>query len=105
MILDFTSVDYLDSSAIFSLERLHLGLQRLGIALYLSAVKGSVYDVMNHSGFIETVGALHVKFNNWAAYEEASAIPSRAPWYAQSFVSNEFPATELTSLVRLLVAD
>jgi SulP family sulfate permease len=53
------SVNDIDASGAATLEGLRLALQSEGIALYISAAKKQVWDVLDRAGFIDALGASH----------------------------------------------
>ena len=56
LLLSMESISYVDSSAMHMLEELVDTLNRLGITIIFSGVKGPVRDQMTRSGFIQKVG-------------------------------------------------
>lgn len=56
LVLVWTAVNYIDSSALDSLTRLNNKLQQQGIALYLAEVKGPVMDQLECSTLLDQLG-------------------------------------------------
>jgi SulP family sulfate permease len=54
------SVNEIDASGVETLESLHIALANEGIALYLSAVKKQVWDVLERAHFLDTIGREHI---------------------------------------------
>jgi SulP family sulfate permease len=54
------SINDIDASGIETLGSLHQALQRENIELYMSAIKKQVWDVMDRTGIIDTLGPAHI---------------------------------------------
>jgi sulfate permease, SulP family len=59
LILDATAVNFIDASALETLEALHRELLDAGVALYLASIKGPVMDRLEAIGFVEKIGSDH----------------------------------------------
>jgi len=59
IVLIGTAVNFIDASALETLESLHHELGEAGIALHFAAIKGPVMDRLRRSGFVEQVGVDH----------------------------------------------
>ena len=60
LVLVGTAINFIDASAMETLESLLQELRDGGVALYLAAIKGPVMDRLVESGFVEKLGANHV---------------------------------------------
>ena len=67
IVLIGTAVNFIDASALETLESLHHELREAGIALHFAAIKGPVMDRLRRSGFVEQVGAHHFHESTHAA--------------------------------------
>ena len=57
LILIGTAINFIDASALETLESLHQELQDAGVEFHLAAIKGPVMDKLRAIGFIEHIGA------------------------------------------------
>jgi sulfate permease, SulP family len=57
LVLICSAINFIDASALETLEGLIVDLQGAGVQLYLAEVKGPVFDRLQHIGFIEKLGA------------------------------------------------
>lgn len=69
VVLDFAAVNGLDSTAAEALARQHDEYQAQGVALYFTAVKGPVRDIMHRSGLMDKVGRAHFFMDNEQAMQ------------------------------------
>ena len=60
MVLVFSAVNFIDASALESLENLVSELESAGVALYLAEVKGPVMDRLTGTGLIKKIGQDHI---------------------------------------------
>lgn len=60
LVLIGTAVNFIDASALETLESLHHELHDAGVALHLAAIKGPVMDRLNAIGFVDAIGLDHV---------------------------------------------
>ena len=70
LVLVCSAVNFIDSSALESLERLMDELRSAGVTLHLSEVKGPVMDRLRAIGFIDHLGAQHVYLSTHQAMLE-----------------------------------
>ena len=54
--LIFTSVSYIDTTALEALENINHSLLQKNIKLHFSEVKGPVMDKLKHTNFLEQIG-------------------------------------------------
>lgn len=59
-ILRMRFVPFMDTTAIYNLTELHRHLERRGVKLVLSGVNSHVYETLQHSGLVDTIGAEYV---------------------------------------------
>lgn len=59
IVLIGTAVNFIDASALETLESLHHELREAGVALHFAAIKGPVMDRLRRIGFVDQVGADH----------------------------------------------
>jgi len=64
LILLGTAINFIDASALETLESLNNELQSAGVELHLAAIKGPVLDRLRKIGFVEMIGEDHVHFSN-----------------------------------------
>ena len=64
LILLGTAINFIDASALETLESLDDELQSAGVELHLAAIKGPVLDRLRKIGFVEMIGEDHVHFSN-----------------------------------------
>lgn len=57
LVLICSAINFIDASALETLEGLHDDLQAAGVQLYLAEVKGPVFDRLDKIGFIHKIGA------------------------------------------------
>jgi SulP family sulfate permease len=74
MILDFSSVTDLDSSADVALGELANGYAARGVEFYLSNVKGIILDVMRRSGFYDRLGPARFFVSTHEAVSHAQTL-------------------------------
>ena len=74
MILDFSSVTDLDSSADIALGEIADDYAARGVEFYLANVKGIILDVMRRSGFYDRVGAGRFFVSTHEAVSQAQAL-------------------------------
>lgn len=60
LLLICSAVNFIDASALATLESLVSELRAAGVAFYLSDIKGPVMDRLKVIGFVETIGADHI---------------------------------------------
>jgi SulP family sulfate permease len=60
LVLVFSAVNFIDASALESLENLQSELQAAGITLYLAEVKGPVMDRLKGTGLVKKIGQDHI---------------------------------------------
>ena len=63
VILIGTAINFIDASALETLESLQHELQGAGIEFHLAAIKGPVLDELTAIGFVAQVGADHIHFS------------------------------------------
>jgi SulP family sulfate permease len=68
LVLDGAAVNYIDASALKTLEALVHDLRNAGVTLYLSSIKGPVLDRLRAVGFIDTFGAHRVFLSTHDAF-------------------------------------
>ena len=74
VVLICTAVNFIDASAIETLESLVHNLRGEGVILHLSDVKGPVMDQLNRTHFIDTMGDGEVFFTTDAAMRKLAGI-------------------------------
>jgi SulP family sulfate permease len=74
VVLIFTAVNFVDASALETLEQLITNLRQEGITLHLSEVKGPVMDQLSNTLFLEHLGAGKVFFTTDQAMKELAGI-------------------------------
>jgi SulP family sulfate permease len=57
------AINFIDSSALETLESLREELSSAGVDLHLASVKGPVLDSLRHIGFVDLIGEDHIHFN------------------------------------------
>lgn len=60
LLLIGSAINFIDASALATLESLVIELRDAGVAFYLSDIKGPVMDRLKAIGFVETIGADHI---------------------------------------------
>jgi SulP family sulfate permease len=60
LVLICSGINFIDASALETLENLIEGLKESGISFYLAEVKGPVMDNLLRVGFIDKLGADHI---------------------------------------------
>ena len=63
VILIGSAINFIDASALETLESLHNELQSAGVELHLAAIKGPVLDQLRKIGFVEKIGEDHIHFS------------------------------------------
>lgn len=63
VILIGTAINFIDASALGTLEALHAELYAANVELHLAAIKGPVLDQLKRIGFVEQIGADHIHFS------------------------------------------
>ncbi len=58
-----SAINFIDSSALETLESLREELQSAGVDLHLASIKGPVLDSLRHIGFVDLIGEDHIHFN------------------------------------------
>jgi len=58
-----TAINFIDASALETLESLHVDLQEAGVAFHLAAIKGPVLDRLRTIGFVDALGEEHIHFS------------------------------------------
>ncbi len=71
VVLDASSINQLDSSADTALHELLRDYRARGVELYIANVKGPVRDVMERSGFLDSLGQNHFFLTTHEAVSEA----------------------------------
>jgi SulP family sulfate permease len=57
------AINFIDSSALETLESLRAELQSAGVDLHLASIKGPVLDGLKQIGFVDLIGEDHIHFN------------------------------------------
>jgi SulP family sulfate permease len=57
------AINFIDSSALETLESLREELNSSGVDLHLASIKGPVLDSLRHIGFVDLIGEDHIHFN------------------------------------------
>ncbi len=60
LLLIGSAINFIDASALATLESLVIELRDAGVSFYLSDIKGPVMDRLKAIGFVETIGADHI---------------------------------------------
>ena len=71
-----TAVNFIDASALETLEPLHQELQDAGVTFHLAAIKGPVLDRLQAIGFVERFGAEHIHLTTHAAMTAIGCLPA-----------------------------
>jgi SulP family sulfate permease len=74
VVLIFTAVNFIDASALETLETLVLNLKQEGITLHLSEVKGPVMDQLSQTHFLELMGEGQVFFTTDQAMRKLAGV-------------------------------
>lgn len=74
VVLICTAVNFIDASALETLEQLVLNLRDEGVTLHLSEVKGPVMDQLNSTHFIEHMGVGNIYFTTDEAMRELAGV-------------------------------
>ncbi|HIK46513.1 MAG TPA: sulfate permease, partial [Leptolyngbyaceae cyanobacterium M65_K2018_010] len=69
LVLICSGINFIDGSALETLERLMAQLQSMGVQLNLAEVKGPVMDGLEKIGFVEHLGREHIFLSTHAAME------------------------------------
>ena len=69
-----TAVNFIDASALETLESLHKELADSGVTFHLAAIKGPVMDRLIKIGFIESFGAEHVHLSTHDAMQAIGCV-------------------------------
>jgi SulP family sulfate permease len=69
IVLDGTSINSVDASALNTLEGLIRRLGDAGVTLHLSGVKGPVMDTMQDAGFVQKIGLERIHAETQDAFE------------------------------------
>lgn len=77
-VLICTAVNFIDASALETLESLHESLRDAGVTFHLAAVKGPVLDRLEHIGFVEQFGREQIHLTTHAAMQAIGKLPSDA---------------------------
>ncbi|NTW04334.1 MAG: STAS domain-containing protein, partial [Oscillochloris sp.] len=67
MVLIGSAVNFIDSSALHTLEHLREELHDAGVQLHLSEIKGPVMDGLHKAGFVEQLGTQHIHMSTHEA--------------------------------------
>lgn len=73
-ILIGTAINFIDASALETLESLYRQLKDAGVTLHLAAIKGPVMDKLQAIGFIDRIGAAQVHMSTHAAMKAIGNI-------------------------------
>jgi SulP family sulfate permease len=76
-ILIGTAINFIDASALETLETLHRSLKDAGVTLYLAAFKGPVMDKLKEIGFISHIGSEHVYMSTHEAMKAIGAVSTQ----------------------------
>jgi SulP family sulfate permease len=63
VVLIGTAINFVDASALETLESLHEELAAAGVELHFAAIKGPVLDRLRAIGFVDRIGADHIHFS------------------------------------------
>lgn len=74
VILICTAVNFIDASALETLEQLIHNLRDVGVTLHLSEVKGPVMDQLNSTPFVEQMGNGKIFFTTDEAMQELAGV-------------------------------
>ena len=70
LLLICSAVNFIDASALETLESLHEELEDAGVRLTLAEVKGPVMDRLEAIGFVDRIGRERVHLSCWVAWCE-----------------------------------
>lgn len=68
LILIWSAVNYVDASALETLEALHGQLRSAGVTLHLAEIKGPVLERLDAIGFVDSVGPENIHFSTHDAF-------------------------------------
>lgn len=69
-----TAVNFIDASALETLEMLHNQLKNAGVTLHLAAIKGPVMDKLKAIGFIDHIGEEHIHLSTHEAMKAIGIV-------------------------------
>lgn len=76
LVLIGTAINFIDASALETLESLHVDLQEAGVAFHLAAIKGPVLDRLRAIGFVDALGEDHFHFSTHDAMIALGYVPA-----------------------------
>lgn len=79
VLLICSAVNFIDASALESLEDLNTRLGDAGVTLHLAEVKGPVMDRLNRIGFVEHLGQDRIFLSTHAAFKALDALRASTP--------------------------
>jgi SulP family sulfate permease len=74
LVLISSAINFIDSSALHSLESLADELRDSGVALHMAEVKGPVMDGLKRAHFVERLGAEHFHLTTHAAMRSLGCV-------------------------------
>ena len=74
MVLVLSAVNFIDASALESLENLVSELETAGVALFLAEVKGPVMDRLNGTGLVKKIGQDHIFLSTHQAMQSLECV-------------------------------
>ncbi|MCA9980317.1 MAG: STAS domain-containing protein, partial [Anaerolineales bacterium] len=71
-----TAINFIDASALESLDAMHHALKDAGVTLHLAAMKGPVMDRLSASGLIDDIGRENVHLSTHEAMQAIGLVPA-----------------------------
>jgi SulP family sulfate permease len=71
-----TAVNFIDASALETLEEIHHALKDAGVTFHLAAIKGPVMDRLRGSGLIDDIGLENVHLSTHDAMQAIGCVPA-----------------------------
>ncbi|MEN9937163.1 MAG: hypothetical protein RLZZ387_3742 [Chloroflexota bacterium] len=75
LVLIGAAVNFVDASALETLEALHAELGAAGVQLHLAEIKGPVMDRLERAGFVQKLGAEHIHLSTHQAMQALGCVP------------------------------
>lgn len=75
LVLIGSAINFIDSSALHTLERLLQELRDAGVQLHLAEIKGPVMDTLIRAHFVEKLGAEHIHLTTHRAMQALGCVP------------------------------
>ncbi len=79
IVLIMTAVNFIDASALETLETLQTELRDAGVNLHLAGIKGPIMDRLKQIGFINQFGLQYIHFRTHDAMAAIGCVPENTP--------------------------